>query len=120
MGSATDVWHGGLGSSSGELGHNLMDRHFRCGAEGTLDGLDDKYYTGRRPTGFYIPRYRNLFGDKREYLRGFGYQGGASRSGWSRAVAELGIGGAVKDAAAQPGPPPIGRAALRETLGQPA
>ena len=77
MRSATDVWPGGLGSSSGELGHNLMDHHFRCGAEGKLEGLDDKYYYGRRPTGFYIPRYRNLFGDKRDYLRGFGYQGGA-------------------------------------------
>ena len=60
MRSATDVWPGGLGSSSGELGHNLMDHHFRCGAEGALDGLDDKYVYGRRPTGFYIPRYRNL------------------------------------------------------------
>jgi choline dehydrogenase-like flavoprotein len=86
MRSATDVWPGGLGSSSGELGHNLMDHHFRCGAEGTIEGLDDKYYHGRRPVGFYIPRYRNLFGDKRPYVRGFGYQGSASRAGWSRAV----------------------------------
>jgi choline dehydrogenase-like flavoprotein len=94
MRSATDVWPGGLGSSSGELGHNLMDHHFRLGASGDLEGLEDKYYHGRRPTGYYIPRYRNLFGDKRDYLRGFGYQGGASRQGWSRAVAELGVGGA--------------------------
>jgi len=72
MRSATDVWPGGLGSSSGELGHNLMDHHFRAGAGGRLEGLDDKYYHGRRPNGFYIPRYRNLFGDKRPYLRGFG------------------------------------------------
>jgi choline dehydrogenase-like flavoprotein len=114
--SATDVWPGGLGSSSGELGHNLMDHHFRVGAQGTIDGLDDKSYNGRRPTGFYIPRYRNLFGDKREYLRGFGYQGGASRQGWSRAVAELGVGGAFKDAVAQPGPWTIGATAFGEML----
>jgi len=116
--SATAVWPGGLGSSSGELGHNLMDHHFRVGAEGTLEeeGLDRKYYYGRRPTGFYIPRYRNLFGDKREYLRGFGYQGGASRQGWSRAVAELGVGGAFKDAMAQPGPWTIGATAFGEML----
>jgi choline dehydrogenase-like flavoprotein len=116
--SATDVWPGGLGSSSGELGHNLMDHHFRVGAEGTLEEgeLDAKYYYGRRPTGFYIPRYRNLFGDKRDYLRGFGYQGGASRPGWSRAVAELGVGGAFKDAAAQPGPWTIGATGFGEML----
>jgi len=114
--SATDVWPGGLGSSSGELGHNLMDHHFRVGAQGRLEGLDDKYQFGRPPTGFYIPRYRNLFGDKRDYLRGFGYQGGASRQGWSRAVAELGAGGAFKDAMAQPGPWSIGATAFGEML----
>ena len=116
MRSATDVWPDGLGSSSGELGHNLMDHHFRLGASGRLEGLDDKYYYGRRPTGFYIPRYRNLFGDKREYLRGFGYQGAASRDGWSRAVAELGVGGEFKDAMSQPGEWMIGATAFGEML----
>ncbi|MGQ0562487.1 MAG: GMC oxidoreductase, partial [Gemmatimonadota bacterium] len=116
MRSATDVWPDGLGSSSGVLGHNLMDHHFRCGAEGTLEGLDGKYYYGRRPTGFYIPRYRNLFGDKRSYLRGFGYQGAASREGWTRAVAELGVGGDFKDEMSQPGPWEIGATAFGEML----
>ncbi|HEX6925542.1 MAG TPA: GMC family oxidoreductase [Longimicrobiaceae bacterium] len=116
MRSATDIWPGGLGSSSGELGHNLMDHHFRCGAQGTIEGLEDRYYYGRRPTGFYIPRYRNLNGDKREYLRGFGYQGSASRQGWQRAVAELGIGGAFKDAMAEPGQWTIGATAFGEML----
>src|SRR5690606_21231457 len=114
--SARDVWPGGLGSSSGELGHNLMDHHFRVGASGRIDGLEDKYYYGRRPTGFYIPRYRNLFGDKRDYLRGFGYQGSASREGWGRAVAELGVGGAFKDAMSQPGDWTIGATAFGEML----
>jgi choline dehydrogenase-like flavoprotein len=116
MRSATDVWPEGLGSSSGELGHNLMDHHFRCGANGTLDGLEDQYVYGQRPTGFYIPRYRNLFGDRRPYLRGFGYQGSASRQGWQRAVAELGVGGAFKDAAATPGEWRIGGTAFGEML----
>jgi choline dehydrogenase-like flavoprotein len=116
MRSATDEWPGGLGSSSGELGHNLMDHHFRIGAEGDLEGLDDQYYYGRRPTGFYIPRYRNLFGDRRDYLRGFGYQGSASRQGWQRAVGELGIGGAFKDAISQPGSWRIGATAFGEML----
>ena len=116
MRSATDVWPGGLGSSSGELGHNLMDHHFRLGAAGDLEGMDDKYYYGRRPTGFYIPRFRNVAGDKRDYLRGFGYQGSASREEWGRAVAELGIGAAFKDAAAQPGGWTIGATAFGEML----
>ena len=114
--SARDEWPGGLGSSSGELGHNLMDHHFRCGANGNIEGLDDRAVYGRRPNGFYIPRYRNLFGDKREYLRGFGYQGSASRQGWQRAVAELGVGGAFKDTMSTPGEWQIGGTAFGEML----
>jgi glucoside 3-dehydrogenase (cytochrome c) catalytic subunit len=116
--SATDVWPEGLGSSSGELGHNLMDHHFRLGAEGTLEepGLDEKYYYGRRPAGFYIPRYRNLFGDRRPYLRGFGYQGSANRDGWNRAVKELGVGASFKDSMAEPGEWTIGATAFGEML----
>jgi choline dehydrogenase-like flavoprotein len=76
----------------------------------------DKYYYGRRPTGFYIPRYRNLFGDKREYLRGFGYQGSAGREGWGRAVAELGVGGKFKDEATEPGRWNIGATGFGEML----
>jgi choline dehydrogenase-like flavoprotein len=116
MRSATDVWPGGLGSSSGELGHNLMDHHFRAGANGKLVGLEDKYYHGRRPNGFYIPRYQNLFGDKRQYLRGFGYQGGAGRDGWGRGIAELGVGGDFKDAMSLPGDWTIGATAFGEML----
>ena len=116
MRSATDIWPGGLGSSSGELGHNLMDHHFRLGAAGDIEGMDDKYYFGRRPTGFYIPRFRNVGTDKRDYLRGFGYQGSASRGEWGRAVAELGIGGDFKDGAALPGPWSIGATAFGEML----
>lgn len=103
MNSATDVWEGGLGSSSGELGHNIMDHHLGVGASGRVEGYEDKYYFGRRANGIYIPRYRNLFGDKRDYLRGFGYQGGASRQGWGHEVPEFSIGGEFKDLTSQPG-----------------
>jgi len=116
MRSARDVWPDGLGSSSGELGHNLMDHHFRCGASGILPEHNDKTVYGRRPNGFYIPRFRNLFGDKRDYLRGFGYQGSASRQGWQRAVAELGIGGEFKDAMSMPGAWQIGGGGFGEML----
>jgi choline dehydrogenase-like flavoprotein len=116
MNSATDIWPDGLGSSSGELGHNVMDHHFRCGASGTVEGYDDKYYYGRRPNGVYVPRFRNLFGDKREYIRGFGYQGGAGRSGWGREIAELTIGGDFKDALCEPGGWSIGMIAFGEML----
>ncbi len=114
--SATDVWPGGLGSSSGELGHNVMDHHYNIGASGTVEGYEDQYVFGRRANGFYIPRFANLGGDKRDYLRGFGYQGGASREGWSREIAELNIGGDFKDALTEPGQWTIGATAFGEIL----
>jgi choline dehydrogenase-like flavoprotein len=116
MNSATDVWPDGLGSSSGELGHNLMDHHLGVGANGDVDGYEDKYYYGFRPNGFYIPRYRNFFGDKRDYIRGFGYQGAASRQGWSRVVAEMSVGADFKEAITEPGHWTIGMGGFGEIL----
>ena len=116
--SATDVWEGGLGSSSGELGHNVMDHHFRAGAGGMAEGYDDKYYFGRRPNGIYIPRFQNVPEDtkKRDFIRGFGYQGSASRENWKRNVAELNIGVELKNELSEPGPWTMGITAFGEIL----
>lgn len=116
MNSATDIWPEGLGSSSGELGHNVMDHHFRLGARGEAEGYDDKYYFGRRPNGLYVPRFVNILDDKRDYVRGFGYQGAASREGWSRDIAEMNIGGELKDALCEPGKWTLGITAFGEIL----
>jgi choline dehydrogenase-like flavoprotein len=69
----------GLGNESGQLGKNIMDHHKSLGVRGTFEGFEDKYYYGKRPNGIYIPRFVNIGNDKRDFLRGFGYQGGASR-----------------------------------------
>lgn len=103
MNSATDIWPEGLGSSSGELGHNVMDHHFKVGAGGSIEGFEDKYIFGKRPTGIYIPRFRNVYDDKRDYVRGFGYQGGASRGRGGHIVAELSVGAELKQALSEPG-----------------
>ncbi len=115
MNSATDIWPDGLGSSSGELGHNVMDHHFRVGAGARVEGFEDKYIFGRRPTGIYIPRFRNWGTDKRDYVRGFGYQGSASR-GRGMDVAEMTIGADLKDALCEPGHWHMGITAFGEML----
>ena len=116
MNSATEVWPEGMGSSSGELGHNVMDHHYNIGASGTVEGFEDQYVYGRRANGFYIPRFVNLGGDKRDYLRGFGYQGGAGRQGWGREIAEMQLGGDLKDALTEPGQWTIGATGFGEIL----
>jgi len=119
MMSANDVWEGGIGSASGELGHNIMDHHFKVGARGRFDGFEDKYHKGRRPNGFYIPRFRNLPwqpSTKKDFLRGYGYQGGAGRSGWQHYVAEMNIGQNVQEMVKQPGPWTMGMNGFGECL----
>jgi choline dehydrogenase-like flavoprotein len=119
MNSATDVWEGGLGSSSNALGKNLMDHHLGIGAGGVVEGYEDQYTFGRRANGFYIPRYRNFGTDKRDYLRGFGYQGGGTRQGWQHEVAEFSIGADFKEALTEPGVWTIGMGGFGEMLPDP-
>ncbi|NOY47881.1 MAG: GMC family oxidoreductase [Chlorobi bacterium] len=116
--SKSNRFPNGLGNDSGELGHNLMDHHFRVGASGTAVGFEDKYYKGRRPNGVYIPRFRNLGGDtnKKEFLRGYGYEGGAGRGSLSEIVSELKYGKDLKEAILKPGEWRMGITAFGETL----
>ncbi len=116
LNSTCDRFPHGLGNDSGELGHNLMDHHFRVGANATSDLYPDRYYYGRRPAGFYIPRYRNVERNDRDYLRGFGYQGGASREGWWRGVREMAIGEELKELVTRPGQWSVGMTAFGEML----
>lgn len=106
LNSTSSRWPNGLANSSGELGHNLMDHCFQSGASGLIPGHEDRYYYGNRPNGIYIPRFRNLDGRDADadFLRGYGYQGGASRSGWGRAMGEEGFGAEFKHSLREPGP----------------
>ncbi|MEM9917281.1 MAG: GMC family oxidoreductase [Bacteroidota bacterium] len=118
MNSKSERFPDGMGNECGELGHNLMDHHFRLGAYGTFDGFGDKYYKGRRANGIYIPRFRNINKKTtmKDFIRGYGYQGGASRSNWSRNVKELNFGAEYKDKLFTPGPWQFGMTAFGECL----
>jgi choline dehydrogenase-like flavoprotein len=116
LNSISNRFPNGFGNDSGELGHNIMDHHLSVGASASVEGFEDQYYIGRRANGMYIPRYRNIGKDKRDYIRGFGYQGGASRQGWSSLVKELSIGADLKSAVAKPGEWTIGMGGFGEIL----
>lgn len=117
MQSKSDRFPNGMGNDSGELGHNLMDHHFKAGASGKYDGFEDMYYKGRKPNGIYLPRFRNLNGnDNLGFTRGYGYQGGASRGDWSATVAEAGYGKELKEAIIKPGGWNMGLMGFGETL----
>ncbi|MES2305007.1 MAG: GMC family oxidoreductase [Gemmatimonadota bacterium] len=102
MNSATRSHPHGLGNSSDQLGRNLMDHIKGSGASGRVEGLDDKTSFGRRPNGIYIPRHHNLDPKKPDpkFIRGFGFQGGATGRGplWGSAINRPGFGAEFKHA----------------------
>ncbi len=118
LNSKSDRFPNGMGNDSGELGHNLMDHHFRTGAFGFHESFADKYYKGRRPNGIYIPRFRNIDkkSERKDYIRGFGYQGAASRTNWSRAIKEMGFGEELKNELLFPGKWQMGLTGFGECL----
>ena len=118
MNSKSDRFPNGLGDDSGELGHNIMDHQLGSGASGKYEGYKDRYYYGRRPNGFYIPRFRNIGGKSKnlDFIRGYGYQGGASRGDWSKAIKELSYGSDFKNAILEPGGWSIGMGGFGEVL----
>ncbi|MBK5192052.1 MAG: GMC family oxidoreductase [Flavobacteriaceae bacterium] len=107
----------GLGNDSGELGHNIMDHHFKVGATAISENHEEDYYKGRKPTGFFVPRFRNLDNKKEmNFVRGYGMQGGASRTDWRRAVGEMSYGKELKEALLKPGEWEIGVNCFGECL----
>ena len=103
LNSRSESFPNGLGNSSGELGHNMMDHHYGMGAAGTIPGFEDTYYKGRKPVGFYIPRFRNIDEKTKrsDYVRGFGYQGEARRGVNAPGNA---LGAELKENLFKPGP----------------
>ncbi len=116
MNSTSSRFPNGFGNDSGELGCNIMDHHLQVGASGIAEGFDDQYYVGGRPNGIYVPRFVNIGRDKRSYLRGFGYQGGASRRNWTRLMSDPVLGEELKQQAAEPGPWVVGLGGFGEIL----
>jgi choline dehydrogenase-like flavoprotein len=101
--SATEEFKTGLANSSGQLGRNLMDHLFGSRGGGIIPGMLDRYHSGRRPNGFYIPRFRNNTEEGQDFIRGFGYQGNAMRSNWRGKINGAGIGQSFKQEASVPG-----------------
>ena len=116
--SKSDRFPNGMGNDSGELGHNIMDHHLGVGASAEVEGFEDKYFTGRRPNGIYVPRFRNIGGstDSKDFIRGYGYQGGGGRGGWSNSVKEMAYGAGFKEAITTPGSLSIGLGGFGEIL----
>ena len=113
LNSTSSRFPNGLGNGSDQVGRNLMDHHKGFTASGTIDGFEDSYYLGRRPTNIYIPRFRNIEKKEASFIRGYHFGGSASRG---RVQPETGIGAAFKEAMTEPGGWQMGLYAFGECL----
>ncbi len=113
LNSTSSRFPNGLGNGSDQVGRNLMDHHKGLTISAAVEGFEDSYYYGRRPTSIYIPRFRNVKEKHPGFLRGYHYGGGAYRP---RQQSNLPIGGDFKDAMTEPGPWQINLWAFGECL----
>lgn len=103
LNSTSIAFPNGLANSSGQLGRNIMDHMTSGAAFGVFPGFTDKYYSGRKPAAIYIPRYQNHTEHTPEFVRGYGFQGGAARIGWNHLYSMPGMGESLKKRLRQPG-----------------
>jgi choline dehydrogenase-like flavoprotein len=104
LASQSEYFPQGLANRSDAVGRYLMDHVIGIGASGTHPAFLDRYYYGRRPTGFYLPRYINITENADvDFKRGFGFQGYSGRSTWNRAEREVGVGAELKQRLRNPG-----------------
>ena len=116
MNSATEAASNGLANSSGQLGRNMMDHHSGARGSAIIPGNLDKHTFGRRPNGFYIPRFRNHTEEAEGFVRGYGYQGRVMRDRWWSSMGKKGVGESFKAEARTPGPWRMGMVAFGEVL----
>jgi choline dehydrogenase-like flavoprotein len=116
LNSTSNRFPNGLGNGSDQVGRNLMDHHKGSVASASVDGFEDMYYSGRRPTNIYIPRFQNVGRKDKNYLRGFHFGGSAARI---RGQADLQIGIELKEGMSEPGSWQMGLYAFGECLPYP-
>jgi choline dehydrogenase-like flavoprotein len=103
LNSVSSRFPNGLGNDSGVLGHYLMDHNYRVLGLGKFEGFEDRYYKGRRPNAFYVPRFRNVGDDRQDFLRGYAYGGSCGRTGWERGISNDDFGADFKTSMTKPG-----------------
>ena len=101
LNSTSTRFPNGLGNGSDQVGRNLMDHHKGISITAQVEGFEDRYYYGRRPTNIYIPRFRNTQEKHPNFLRGYHFGGNASRQ---LQQGNMPIGASLKEALSEPGP----------------
>lgn len=95
----------GLGNDNGLLGRYIAFHNYRGSVNARMEGFEDQYYYGRRPTQPIMPSFRNVYRQdpdvdfQGKYLIAFG----AARAGWQRGTRTEEVGAELKETLTQPG-----------------
>lgn len=119
LNSKSEEFPNGIANRSDAVGRYLTDHLSGLGASGVYHGPEGQYHRGRRPNGFYIPRYRNVTEPAEGFTRGYGFQGGVLRDNWQRGIYSPGVGAELKSKMRRPGPWRIRLSGFGEMLPRP-
>ncbi len=99
LNSISSRFPNGLGNDNGVLGKYAAFHNYRARISGEYDGFKEFTTDGSRPNGGYIPRFRNVFKQETDFLRGYaaGFYSGRSSNTDSN-----GIGASLKDQLLKP------------------
>jgi choline dehydrogenase-like flavoprotein len=100
LNSTSSRFPNGMGNDFDIVGRHLMDHHKGLSITADIEGMEDKYTFGRRPGGVYIPRFKNIHIQEKDFIRGYYYQGNGYRENNSGSD-EIGAG--LKAAMTEPG-----------------
>jgi hypothetical protein len=103
MNSTSSRFPNGLGNDSGLLGKYIAFHDYRGNITASIEGYEDTYEYGRRPTAAMMPNFRNVYKQETDFLRGYMVHYSASRSGWNRGASKDGIGADYKESLTEPG-----------------
>jgi choline dehydrogenase-like flavoprotein len=94
LNSVSSRFPNGLGNDNGVLGKYAAFHNYRARISGEYEGFKEFTTDGTRPNGGYIPRFRNVFKQETDFLRGYA---AGFYSGRSSNTDRNGIGSSLKD-----------------------
>lgn len=79
LNSTSNRFPNGLGNDSGMLGKYVAFHNYRARISAEYDGYLESRTEGRKPSSGYIPRFRNVYKQETDFLRGYASGFSASR-----------------------------------------
>ena len=80
LNSTSNRFPNGLGNDSGLLGKYIAFHNYRGRIRATHEGHKNSRVDGRKPTSAYLPRFRNVYSQETNFLRGYAAGFGARKN----------------------------------------